>query len=181
MVQIKEVPIEQKPLLERLVQFYIYDFSATQGADINSDGRFDNLMHLDSYWIEPDRFPFLIYVDPAIAGFVLVNSYTCLAENAGARSIAEFFVMPKYRRRGVGRQAAFQVFDKFRGRWEVRQIERNTGGQRFWRKVISGYTHDNFVETNLHNDLWRGPVQSFDNAKYQTNHTAAPGEGGYAR
>ncbi|RJP64517.1 MAG: GNAT family N-acetyltransferase [Candidatus Abyssobacteria bacterium SURF_17] len=160
--RVKKASIEQKPILERLMQFYLYDFSAMQGADVNPDGLFDHQMHLDSYWSEPDRFPFLIYADSEIAGFVLVNSYTCLPENRGAKSIAEFFMMPKYRRRGVGRRTAFQIFDKFPGKWEVRQIQENTAGQEFWRKVITGYTRGNFKETTLNNDLWHGPVQYFD-------------------
>lgn len=147
------------------MQFYLYDFSAMLSGDVNSGGFFDHEMHLDSYWSEPDRFPYLIYTNSEIAGFLLVNSYTCLAENRGGKSIAEFFVMPKYRRRGVGRKTAIQIFDKFPGKWEVRQIKENIAGQLFWRKVIAEYTRGNFKETVLNDHLWQGPVQYFDTSK----------------
>ncbi len=146
------------------MQLYLYDFSEFGGFDVGPDGVFDaSLLRLDSYWTESDRVPFLVYVEGEIAGFVLVNSYTCLDENSGGRSIAEFFIMRKYRRQGVGKAAAFQVFERFRGKWEVRQLKINGVGQRFWRRVIREYTRGRFRETLLDNDSWRGPVQSFDN------------------
>lgn len=132
--------------------------------DVGDDGLFDaSSLRLESYWTEPDRSPFLIYVDGKLAGFVLVNSYTCLQKNSGGKSIAEFFIMRRYRRTGVGTSAAFRVFDSFRSRWEVRQLQTNTAAQRFWRRVISEYTRGRFRETILDNETWRGPIQSFDN------------------
>ncbi len=90
-VQIKEASIEQKPVLERLYQLYLYDFSEFEGSDVNQDALFE-YKYLDHYWIEPGRFPFLIYVEGKIAGFVLVKSHTFLQENRESRTIAEFFV-----------------------------------------------------------------------------------------
>ena len=165
-VQIKEASEEQKPVFERLVQLYVYDFSEIEGYDVNSDGLFDwKVFAFDSYWTEPGRVPFLIYVDDNIAGFALVNSFTCLDENRGGKSIAEFFIMHKYRRQGIGRQAAFHVFDRFPGTWEVRQIQSNVAGQAFWRSVIGEYTAGRFEETVLDTESWRGPIQSFSNSK----------------
>ncbi len=72
--------------------------------------------------------------------------------------------MRRYRRQGVGKRVAFAVFDRFPGRWEVRQIQANLPGQRFWKDVIAEYTRNRFEETVLDNEAWRGPVQSFDSA-----------------
>ena len=161
-VHIKEAPPEDKPAIERLMQLYLYDFSEVEGFDIGPDGLFE-ITPLDSYWLESDRYPFLIFADHAVAGFALVNSYTCLEENDGARSIAEFFVMRGHRRSGVGRLAARRIFDMFPGKWEVRQTSRNIAGQRFWRTVTEEYSNGRFTEITLDNDKWKGPIQSFDN------------------
>ena len=77
--------------------------------------------------------------------------------------IAEFFVMRKYRRMGVGRTAAFAAFEQFPGHWEVSQIFQNLPAQHFWRKVIAEYTHGNYREVVLDNEVWQGPVQTFEN------------------
>jgi len=162
-IQVREASKQQKPVIARLMQLYLYDFSEIEGHDIGRDGLFVlNLFRLNSYWIESGRFPFLIYVDDNIAGFILVNSYVCLDKNAGGKSIAEFFVLRKYRRQGVGKKAAFHVFDRLPGKWEVRQIRANEDGRQFWRNVIAEYTGGRFEEEVLDNDLWQGPVQSFE-------------------
>jgi predicted acetyltransferase len=69
----------------------------------------------------------------------------------------------KYRRQGIGKRAAFDVFDRFPGKWEIRQIQPNVTAQKFWKNVIGEYTKNRFEETCLDNDSWHGPVQSFDN------------------
>jgi predicted acetyltransferase len=162
-VQIKEASIEQKPVLERLYQLYLYDFSEFEGSDVNQDGLFE-YKYLGLYWTEPGRFPFLIYIEDNIAGFVLVKSHTCLQKKRESKEIGEFFVMRKYRRQGIGKMVAFYIFDKFSGKWEVRQMNTNIAAQRFWRSVIGEYTEGNFTETILNNELWHGPVQTFDNS-----------------
>lgn len=169
-VQIIEASVEQKSVLERLMQLYLYDFSEIEGGDSNRSGLFE-YKYLDLYWTESSRSPFLIYVDDEIAGFVLVNSHTYLHQKGEAKSVAEFFVMRKYRRQGIGKMVAFHIFDKFPGKWEVPQTKRNVAAQRFWRSVIGEYTLGQFAETIMDNELWRGSIQSFDNShKTQTTH-----------
>ena len=53
-----------------------------------------------------------------IAVLVLVNDDPHL-ESRPARTIAEFFILRKYRRQGVGDMAARHVFDLFPGPWEA--------------------------------------------------------------
>jgi len=173
-ITVKKASRKRLPVFERLMQLYLYDFSEIEGFDINQDGSFGPAsFRLETYWTEPDRFPFLIYANSKIAGFVLVNTYTRLSENNGAKSIAEFFILRKYRRRGIGRQAAFYVFDRFPGKWEVRQIRSNLDGYRFWKRIIAEYTNNQFTETFLDEKAWRGPVQSFDNSARNPAHTNA--------
>jgi predicted acetyltransferase len=87
-----------------------------------------------------------------LAGFVLVNRHAFLPGNEW--SIAEFFIIRKYRRQGIGKAVAFYIFDQFRGKWEVREVEANAPAQHFWRKLIAEYTAGHYLETNLNNELW---------------------------
>lgn len=59
-------------------------------------------------------------------------------------NIAEFFVMKKYRRKGVGRVAAMKIFDMFHGGWEISQWINNLPAQNFWGKVIAEYTNGKY-------------------------------------
>lgn len=143
-VAVEPAPIERKPAIARLVEFYIYDFSEYMGWDVDDDGRF-GYRYLDAYWSEPSRTPFLVMVDGRLAGFALVTILD--GDDAGVTDMAEFFVMRRYRRQGVGRIAAAILFDRFPGPWRVRQIHANTAAQAFWRSVIAAYTNGDFTET----------------------------------
>lgn len=152
--------IAEKPTLSNLVQLYLYDFSPLDGSDVDSAGRF-SYPYFDAYWSAPDYHPFLIRADGRLAGFALVNRYSRLHDPFDGRAIAEFFVMRKYRRAGVGRAAAAQLFDRFPGRWEVASSATNVPAQSFWRAAIDFYTDGRYHEIWLQNEQWRGPVQSF--------------------
>ncbi|MFT3770999.1 MAG: hypothetical protein QM820_36745 [Minicystis sp.] len=158
-------PVEQKPLFSRLMQLYAYDFSETTGEDIDADGLF-RAPSIDPCWTDPARHPFLIRVDGACAGFVIVGGRSRLVEDRASWDMAEFFVLRRFRLHGVGAAAATLAFDAFRGPWEVRQTARNTAATAFWRKVIERYTGGQLREVTWDDDRWRGPVQMFDNAGY---------------
>jgi len=119
---------EDRSVLRRLLQLYLHDLSEFIDTDVDPHGEFP-YRYLDHYWTEPDRHAFLIRVDGEWAGFALVRA-------CPHWDMAEFFVMRKYRREGVGREAARLVFAAFPGTWEVRQREANTGATRFWRAAI---------------------------------------------
>ena len=78
-----------------------------------------------------------------------------------SRSIADFFVLRRYRRQGVGRTAAMLLFDRFPGAWEVSSGADNVPGHVFWRGVVDHYTGGHYAETWIQTPNWRGPVESF--------------------
>ncbi len=146
--------------LDNLVQLYAHDFSEFVPLDIGDDGRFEGLP-LAPYWIDTWRYAFLLRVNGALAGFALVHARSKLTAEDGVFDMAEFFVLRRFRRSGVGRAAAFALFDRFRGRWEVRQRASNEGATAFWRRAIGAYTHDHFEDRTWNDEVWIGPVQRF--------------------
>ena len=150
----------EKPVLTNLMQLYLYDFSEVNGADVDEVGCF-SYPYLDLYWTTPGYDPFLIRVDDRLAGFALINLHSRLHDVFDGHAIAEFFVMRKYRRLGIGRAAAMQLFDRFPGRWEVASFATNVPAQAFWRSTVDTYTDGRYHEVWLQNAKWRGPVQTF--------------------
>jgi predicted acetyltransferase len=148
--------------LANLFQYYVYDLSDVVETSLGADGRF-HLPSLDAYWSDAWRHPHIVKVDGNLAGFALVQQRSRITGDDETWDIAEFFVMRKYRRHGVGRAVAGRVFDSFRGSWEVRERKTNLAAIAFWRRVIDAYTKGNFKETVLDDERWRGPVQSFRN------------------
>ena len=118
--EVIEAMLDDKPIIRHLMELYQHDLSEFDGEDVNDHGLF-GYIYLDNYWVEDGRFPFLIRVDGKLGGFVLVNQHSYTEE--GEYCIAEFFVLRKYRRQGVGRKAAQVVFDKFPVMWEVGELK----------------------------------------------------------
>ena len=135
---------QQKQIINNLMQFYMYDFSEFVNIDIEADGFFAAYKNLDDYWNDENRFPYIIQNEERPIGFALVR----LIESAQRSyySIAEFFVLKKYRKKGIGKQIAIQLFNLHKGLWEVFQRETNKPAQLFWSNVIGAYTKGNFTE-----------------------------------
>jgi predicted acetyltransferase len=172
-VQLVPVELEHKSVLRQLLELYAYDFSEYDDADVNEHGLY-GYKYLDHYWTEPDRHPFFIVVDGHLAGLVLVYSARYVVQEPGAKSIAEFFVMRKYRRKGVGRAAATQAFAMFPGQWEVLQYGGNAPSYRFWEKVIDAYTGGRYDKGPVTTEKWQGQAITFDNSQPARTHAPPP-------
>lgn len=142
-VRIEPIMIEQKSVFMQMMELYEYDFSEFSGADLNEYGYF-GYSRIDDYWNEEGRYPFFIRADGKLAGLVLVRSCCEHTHLANPHNIAEFFVMKKYRRKGVGKAAAMKIFDRFPGGWEISQWQNNLPAQRFWKQVVNEYTNGKY-------------------------------------
>ncbi|WP_339322065.1 GNAT family N-acetyltransferase [Paenibacillus sp. FSL W8-0194] len=156
-VEIKPIGYHEKEILRRLLEFYLYELSIyTDQIEMNEHGIF-GYRYLDHYWTEKDRYPFFIFGDAKLAGFMLVRKFDYSGNEDYKWLMSEFFVLKKYQKRGIGRSAAYQVFDSFFGPWIVAQIETNETSRHFWKRVISEYTAGNYIESKLGSQ----PAQEF--------------------
>jgi predicted acetyltransferase len=153
------------PLLSNLLQLYIYDLSeAFPSVELGADGRY-GYEKLPLYWSEPERrFPFLIRFEDRLAGFALVTRGSPATDDPDVFDIAEFFFHRRHRRSGVGRGAAFLLWNRLPGRWIVRVSEGNSGALRFWTGIVGEYTLGAATQSERPGDPnpWR--VFSFDSA-----------------
>jgi predicted acetyltransferase len=156
----------ERSLIEGLFQFYIYDFSEFEAAgsdrfDVNAEARFEPYPLLDQYWRDPDCVPLLIRVGGELAGFALINAF---AHSGGAcdRSMAEFFIMRKYRRDGVGAAAVADVLALYPGRWEIAVARRNVPAIAFWPRVVGALARvKDLTIADFDTEMWRGPILQF--------------------
>ncbi|MFD0619914.1 GNAT family N-acetyltransferase [Paenibacillus sp. GCM10027629] len=146
-MELIKVSFEKKLILRNLMEFYQYDTSEFEDDgenDVNEHGLFD-YKYLDHYWTEEGRFPFFIMQSGKLAGFVLVRK---IADCEPPKfSIAEFFILKKYRRQGIGKESAHKVIEMFKGSWSVSWLEKNITAKTFWTKFIVEYSNGNCSET----------------------------------
>ncbi|MBB4824536.1 putative acetyltransferase [Sporosarcina luteola] len=150
------LPYEDKTVLYHLIQLYRYDSSEFDGHALNKHGIY-SYKYLDHQWTEEYRRPFLIEVNGEIAGFALIildvpGEYTKLSSAAKTNVISDFFIMRKFRQKGVGKKVAFSLFDQFKGVWEIKQTLSNKDAYIFWKKVITEYTNDTFLDEKVLQD-----------------------------
>lgn len=108
-----------------LLEKYLYEFSQWEKTDVNDKGLY-GYEYLDCYFEEKTDF--------------------CLSE---------FFIMNKYRRKGYGKEAVFQVLNMHHGKWQLKRHPHNIGSVHFWNNVIAEYTKGNFrlVEKYLNKEV----------------------------
>jgi predicted acetyltransferase len=155
----------QAQIIQNLMQFYTHDFSdfwaGTTRGDLNANGRFD-AYPLDEYWSRPNWSALLIWRNGVLAGFSLVNDQTHSGKVAN-RNVAEFFILRKHRRQGVGLIAARSIFSRHPGTWEAAVARKNVRAREFWRRTIqeAGNASD-IRELDLQNERWNGPIFRFE-------------------
>lgn len=151
----------ERSVLENLMSLYLHDFSEHFGTPPGPEGRFV-YERLPLYFKEAGRHPFLIRAGGELAGFALVSRGSLIRDAPDVFDLSEFFVVRGLRRRGVGREAAGQVFRSFPGTWEVRALDRNPGAGEFWAEAIARHTGDDFREEPWESQSGTWRVFSFE-------------------
>ena len=153
----------RRPALEAMFQLYTHDFSeqwaATDRGDLEETGRFADYPYLDLYWTDADRSAWLIRANGRLAGFALLNTYS----HSGLptdHDMAEFFVVRKHRRSGVGRAAAMRLIGERVGQWELAVARANVGALSFWRGVANAMTPE-VEELDCDDARWNGTILRF--------------------
>ena len=145
-----------------MLELYRYDWSEFEDTDLSAFGEY-GYDDLDDYWNESKRHPFIVRVDGKLAGFVFVNRITCV--ESSEYSMAEFFILRKYRRKGIGRQVALDVIGRFPGAWEVKTQRVNEAAIIFWRKVLQEASLLDLEEITDGVGDWDGPLWTFTNKR----------------
>lgn len=129
----------EKDALFRLLQYSLFEESGTDQNEIGDDALYA-YPWFELYFTEDSRHAYLIREKDTnrLLGFAMVKDRE---DHHEGYKIAEFLVLPKFRRNGVGRQAAVACFDRFHGDWSVSPALGSEQARHFWESVINGYTH----------------------------------------
>jgi hypothetical protein len=89
-------------VLSNLLELYLHDLSEIFPIEVGADGHF-GYENLPLYWSYPDtHFAFLIRSGACFAGFALATRGSPATDDPQDLDVAEFFVLRRYRRAGVG-------------------------------------------------------------------------------
>ena len=137
---LEKVTIDKKDVLYRLLQYSLFEESLNDGNEMNNEGLFE-YKYFDNYFNDDDREAYFIINTETnkLLGFIMINKYMQKSDNG--HSIAEFMVIPKYRRNKIGKEIAIKCFNMYRGNWEVSPSIGSEQAYIFWKKIIDEYTN----------------------------------------
>ena len=140
---LEKVEIDQKEVLFRLLQYSLFEESLNDQNEMNNEAIFE-YEWFENYFIDTEREAYFIREKRTnkLLGFAMINTYVQRI-NSG-HSIAEFMVIPKYRRNRVGKNAAIQCFEKHKGNWEISPSYGSEQAYQFWKNVVREYTDGNY-------------------------------------
>jgi predicted acetyltransferase len=165
-VSVRPALSAERPLLEQLAQFYLYDFSELEPAEsdrfeFDERGSLGTLSDLGDYWSQANFHPLLIRREERPVGFALLNTHSHRG-GSSERNMGEFFVARKYRRHGVATEAVRQILALYLGCWEIAVTVRNMAAQAFWPQAIAAAPNTSqLLRLEGDGEHWRGPIWSF--------------------
>ena len=122
--------------LAQLFQLYCYDNTAWSGEDVLADGRYDVCdAGLAEYVHAPGHTAVWIEVDGALAGFFLTEPG--MAGTLPVREFSDFFILQKYRRRGLALEVVRRVLLDSDTPWLVAMFRADTRANAFWRQAFA--------------------------------------------
>jgi predicted acetyltransferase len=147
---------EEKTTIHSLLQPYLDELCRFPGeiAEYKDEYGVYQYPYLDAYWQETERLPYLIFVEEKPAGFALVSKYD------DQWNMAEFYIKPELRRRGLGEAAALDILSKHPGLWQISFNRHNSAGQKLWYKLAGKSAKGEIVEGHLdaNHEYLRFPV-----------------------
>jgi len=125
----------------------MHDLADVFNLDLGPDGRY-GYAKLPLYFNEPGRrMPFLMRYAGKLAGFALVTRGSPVSEDPNVLDVAEFFVVRRHRRAGIGSRAAALLWNRYPATWIVRVSAGNPAGYEFWSRTIARYSANRFDST----------------------------------
>ena len=101
--------VDEKEILRNLLALYLHDLSEFTGdLDINERGFFE-YEGLNMYYQKETLSPLLYKVDGEYAGFILFNEPPYAPEDVDY-NINEFFLLRKYRGKGIAQEVTKELF-----------------------------------------------------------------------
>ncbi|RZM75501.1 hypothetical protein C3B51_18620 [Pseudoalteromonas rubra] len=137
------IPVDANnlPVYLNLAQAYEAEFSVLTDKSPGADG----LFALDTL-LEGNVTSYLWYDSETPIGLAAIARH-----GESEFEVCEFYVVPRYRKAGLGAQFARTIWDKLPGFWTIKQIAGAEYATQFWRRAIATagitqVTEDTYVD-----------------------------------
>lgn len=119
----------------RLMQLYCFEASAWSDEEIHADGLYDcALADVQSRLRDEPEWTRLIWCDGALCGFVQIDD----VELEGRRlpELADLFVLPKHRGKGIAAAVVKHLVRPETGEWLLATFRRDESARAYWERNL---------------------------------------------
>lgn len=135
-IELIKVKKNEKEKLKKLLQLYLHDLSIYFPLDFDSE-KCEYKYDLDKYF--NNDFAYFIKSDNNILGFILIDN-----NGESNYEISEMFVLNNYKNKKVGTISVIKAFALYKGKWTIKAVPKSEIAEKFWVKVVSEYTNNNY-------------------------------------
>jgi len=89
-----------------------------------------SLPYLEAYFMEKTRWAYLLLHNTIPIGFCLFHKI--VSDPSRDYHLAEFFIVHRYRKQGLGSHFADEIIKQFPGKWEIHILQKNEPSMNFW-------------------------------------------------
>ena len=147
-VEIIKAHLEQSSIIAQLYELYTYEMTDLADFDIHDNGYY-GYEDLPLYWKDPNKHPYLVWVNKKLAGFVLIQKGSPINKEPDVWDVSEFFIMRKFLKKGIGQVVAHQLWEQYRGIWQVRVWDNNIIAHAFWDNAIQKFVNDRIIPIKM--------------------------------
>lgn len=150
-IKLQEVLELDKAILRNFYSLYLHELSNfTTSLNVGEDGVF-HYEALDNFWDVDGLSPYFIKLDDEIIGFILLLERPFL-KKSNDYGINDFFILNKYKGKGLAMQAIEKLFETKPGQYFVMQVVENKRAVSFWKKVYNRLNIEIHERQNLIDD-----------------------------
>jgi len=150
MMQITKVDQSGEATLRHLMTLFLHDLSEfNDDLEINPGSGLFEFDNLEWFFEKEGLTPFFILHEEKIIGFILLQSGPFSNQEISDYLLNSFFILRKYRRRGLGREACKVFFKQFPGRYAISQMKSNIPAIHFWKSIYRSFEIDTFEKEEI--------------------------------
>lgn len=145
-MSVVKVELNQKIILKHLMSLFLHDLSEfNEEQEFNQESGLFEFDAFEWFFEKEGLTPYFIKHEDDIIGFILLQSSPYTNPERYDYLINSFFILKKYRRKGLGKQAVQDLFQQCPGRYAIGQLSNNIPAIQFWRKIYE-YMNVKFQE-----------------------------------
>ena len=131
----------QAKVVQAYYELYLCELSAWSGMLPDRMGKFAAPTVAEHVLAHPDYHVWLVRVGRRYAGFAWVrrtrfSDFHGRVQEESLHVLSQFYILPSYRKQGLGLWAARKLFKAYGGVWELFALEGNTAAGKFWPKAF---------------------------------------------